>query len=107
MTAVFYRLLPFRAAGWRSLARGRPAALAVLFACLVASPSTAAGEKALETAKSIEARLDLRLGYAVIGPTGEMQQGQTAYEIATATGRSQSAVRSAAKRMGIKLEKVG
>ncbi|WP_168800975.1 class A beta-lactamase [Peteryoungia ipomoeae] len=80
MTAVLYRLLPFRAAGWRSLARGRPAALAVLFACLVASPSTAAGEKALETAKSIEARLDLRLGYAMIGPTGEMQHGYRADE---------------------------
>lgn len=39
--------------------------------------------------------------------TGEMQQGQTAYEIATATGRSQSAVRSAAKRMGIELETAG
>ncbi|WWO60466.1 hypothetical protein [Stenotrophomonas phage SOVA965] len=35
--------------------------------------------------------------------TGEMQAGQTAYEVATATGRSQSAVRSAAKRMGVEL----
>jgi len=39
--------------------------------------------------------------------TGEMQQGQTAYEIATATGRSQSSVRSAAKRMGVELDRIG
>ncbi len=38
--------------------------------------------------------------------TGEMKPGQTAYEISVATGRSQGAVRSAAKRMGVELEKV-
>ena len=35
--------------------------------------------------------------------TGEMKPGQTAYEISIATGRSQSAVRSAAVRMGVGL----
>lgn len=38
--------------------------------------------------------------------TGEMKEGQTAYEVSVATGRSQSAVRSAAVRMGIELEKM-
>lgn len=38
--------------------------------------------------------------------TGEMKEGQTDYEISIATGRSQSAVRSAAARMGVELEKV-
>lgn len=80
MISALYRLAPSPAAGWRSLGAGGRVALAVLLACLVASPSTAAGETAVETAKSIEARLDLRLGYAVIGPTGEMQHGYRADE---------------------------
>ncbi len=38
--------------------------------------------------------------------TGEVKPGQTAYELSIATGRSQSAVRSAAKRQGIELERI-
>lgn len=39
--------------------------------------------------------------------TGEMKVGQTAYEVSVATGRSKSAVRSAAARQGVELARFG